>query len=60
MDNPRPRSALVLHCRVAVAGTLFTISLSGCALRAVVPGYTAAIRTWGYGLNPEFEKELLE
>jgi predicted acylesterase/phospholipase RssA len=28
--------------------------------RAVIPGMTPAIRTWGSGLNPEFQRELIE
>ncbi|MEW6250858.1 MAG: patatin-like phospholipase family protein [Planctomycetota bacterium] len=28
--------------------------------RALIPGLTPAVRTWGSGLNPEFHRELLE
>lgn len=28
--------------------------------RAVIPGMTHAVRTWGAGLNPEFQRELTE
>jgi predicted acylesterase/phospholipase RssA len=28
--------------------------------QAVIPGMTPAVRTWGWGLNPDFEHELLE
>lgn len=28
--------------------------------RAVIPGFSPAVRTWGAALNPEFERELLE
>lgn len=48
-----------------------TVLLAGCVTRppavpralqdqAVIPGMTPAVRTWGWGLNPDFEHELLE
>lgn len=51
---------------------LALLAMSGCAGptrgpavpadiqdRAVIPGLTPAIRTWGSGLNPDFQRELL-
>lgn len=56
----------------AILGALLLLAAGGCGPRrgaavphdlqdrAVVPGQTCAVRSWGAVLNPEFEHELLE
>ena len=57
-------SLLMLAAGLAVAGCAAPTRKQAVPAelenRAVIPGMTQAVRTWGAGLNPEFRNELIE